>query len=173
MPAKLAHSTSYTFNPTATNGTDSDTIILSLHSFSSILYVNQVCCSGFLYTKKPRHECCEGSYLGSSNSSNPVCCNGKLLPASPDHHCCGGNYIHVKTSECHITSYVYTCLRFALFCLNWVKSFLCRSSVPFICPWLCRRKVLPWPRAGPGLSRAGWQMLWGGSLLHERRPALL
>nr|XP_040024120.1 usherin isoform X2 [Gasterosteus aculeatus aculeatus] len=59
----------------------------------------QVCCSGFLYTKKPRHECCEGSYLGSSNSSNPVCCNGKLLPASPDHHCCRGNYIHVKTNE--------------------------------------------------------------------------
>ncbi|XP_070842368.1 usherin [Chaetodon trifascialis] len=59
----------------------------------------QVCCSGLLYTKKPHHHCCEGSYLSVRNSSNPVCCNGKLLPALPDHQCCGGYYVHVKTNE--------------------------------------------------------------------------
>ncbi|XP_074481361.1 usherin [Sebastes fasciatus] len=59
----------------------------------------QVCCSGLLYTKKPHHHCCEGSYLSLSNSSNPACCNGKLLPALPDHQCCGGYYVHIKTNE--------------------------------------------------------------------------
>ncbi|TDH17235.1 hypothetical protein EPR50_G00006290 [Perca flavescens] len=59
----------------------------------------QVCCSGLLYTKKPHHHCCEGSYLSLSNSSNPVCCDGKLLLALPDHQCCGGYYVHVKTNE--------------------------------------------------------------------------
>ncbi|XP_070762485.1 usherin [Enoplosus armatus] len=59
----------------------------------------QVCCSGLLYTKKPHHHCCEGSYLTLRNSSNPGCCNGKLLPALPDHQCCGGYYVHVKTNE--------------------------------------------------------------------------
>ncbi|XP_029281914.1 LOW QUALITY PROTEIN: usherin [Cottoperca gobio] len=59
----------------------------------------QICCGGLLYTKKPHHHCCEGSYLSLSNSSNPVCCNGKLLPALPDHQCCGGYYVHVKTNE--------------------------------------------------------------------------
>nr|XP_046239587.1 usherin [Scatophagus argus] len=59
----------------------------------------QVCCSGLLYTKKPHHHCCEGSYLSWSNSSSPACCNGKLLPALHEHWCCGGYYVHVKTNE--------------------------------------------------------------------------
>ncbi|XP_030271338.1 usherin [Sparus aurata] len=59
----------------------------------------QVCCSGMLYTKKPHHHCCEGSYLSLNNSSDPVCCNGKLLPALPDYKCCVGYYVHVKNNE--------------------------------------------------------------------------
>ncbi|XP_070688414.1 usherin [Pempheris klunzingeri] len=59
----------------------------------------EVCCSGLLYTKKPHHHCCEGSYLSLSNSSNPVCCNGKLLPALPSHQCCGGYYVKLKNNE--------------------------------------------------------------------------
>ncbi|KAK2920361.1 hypothetical protein Q8A73_002565 [Channa argus] len=59
----------------------------------------QVCCSGSLYTKKPHHHCCEGSYLSWTNSSSPVCCNGKLLPPLLDHQCCGGHYVHVKPNE--------------------------------------------------------------------------
>ncbi|CAJ1048931.1 LOW QUALITY PROTEIN: usherin [Xyrichtys novacula] len=59
----------------------------------------QVCCSGFLYSKKPNHQCCEGRYLSWNNSSDSVCCNNKLVPALPDHQCCGGYYIHVKTNE--------------------------------------------------------------------------
>ncbi|XP_047436500.1 usherin [Mugil cephalus] len=59
----------------------------------------QVCCSGELHTKKPRHHCCEGSYLSLNNSLRPVCCNGKLVPALPGHQCCGGYYVHVKINE--------------------------------------------------------------------------
>ncbi|XP_029354432.1 usherin [Echeneis naucrates] len=59
----------------------------------------QVCCSGLVYTNKPRHHCCESSYLSFNKSSNPVCCNGKLLPALPEHRCCGGYYVHVKSDE--------------------------------------------------------------------------
>ncbi|XP_059204973.1 usherin [Centropristis striata] len=59
----------------------------------------QVCCHGLLYTKKPHHHCCEGSYLSLGNSFDPICCNGKLLPALPDHQCCGGYYVHVKIDE--------------------------------------------------------------------------
>ncbi|AWP01780.1 putative usherin-like [Scophthalmus maximus] len=59
----------------------------------------QVCCSGLLYTKKPHHHCCEGSYLSLTNSSDPVCCDGKLLPALPDHQCCGRYYVPVKNNE--------------------------------------------------------------------------
>ncbi|XP_075319241.1 usherin [Odontesthes bonariensis] len=59
----------------------------------------QVCCNGLLYSKKPRHHCCEGRYLSFSNSSNPVCCNGKLVPSLPNHQCCGGYYVPVKANE--------------------------------------------------------------------------
>uniref|UniRef100_A0A3B5AVF4 Usherin-like n=1 Tax=Stegastes partitus TaxID=144197 RepID=A0A3B5AVF4_9TELE len=59
----------------------------------------QVCCRGELFTKKPHHHCCDGSYLSLNNSSDPVCCNGKLVPALPNHQCCGGYYVHVKNNE--------------------------------------------------------------------------
>lgn len=134
------------------------------------LYFNQVCCSGMLYTKKPRHHCCEGSYLSLNNSSDPVCCNGKLLPALPDYKCCVGYYVHVKNSE-------YRSLLLDLhivfsFLHDWSLSFLMLFKC-FVCPCLCRWKLLSWPLTRPGLSGTGWQLLWGGSLLHERWPALL
>ncbi|XP_051795531.1 usherin [Acanthochromis polyacanthus] len=59
----------------------------------------QVCCSGLLYTEKPHHHCCDGSYLSLNNSSHPVCCNGKLVSAVPNHQCCGDYYVHVENNE--------------------------------------------------------------------------
>lgn len=138
------------------------------------LRIKQVCCSGVIYTKKPHHHCCEDSYLSLNNSSNPVCCNGKLVPSLPDHQCCGGYYVHVKTSEFQITlCSVFPLTSNLLFCFHGVCSSSCCSSVYFICPCLCRWILLSWPLAGPGLCGAGWQLLWGGSLLSDRRPALL
>lgn len=146
-------------------------ILMSLFEFC-VLYVlwilNQVCCSGFLFTKKPHHHCCEGRYLSLSNSSNPVCCNGQLVPALPNHRCCGGYFVHVETSQCQTASHLHEKSSFLLH-----RSSPCCSSVSFICPCLYRWKLLSWPLPGPSLRGAWWQLLWGGPVLHEERPALL
>ncbi|XP_014832285.1 PREDICTED: usherin-like isoform X1 [Poecilia mexicana] len=59
----------------------------------------QICCNGFLHTRKPHHHCCDELYAGWDDSSHPVCCNGKLVPSQPNHQCCGRYYVPVKTNE--------------------------------------------------------------------------
>uniref|UniRef100_A0A3B3X6F7 Usher syndrome 2A (autosomal recessive, mild) n=1 Tax=Poecilia mexicana TaxID=48701 RepID=A0A3B3X6F7_9TELE len=61
--------------------------------------VKQICCNGFLHTRKPHHHCCDELYAGWDDSSHPVCCNGKLVPSQPNHQCCGRYYVPVKTNE--------------------------------------------------------------------------
>uniref|UniRef100_A0A3Q3B8L8 Usher syndrome 2A (autosomal recessive, mild) n=1 Tax=Kryptolebias marmoratus TaxID=37003 RepID=A0A3Q3B8L8_KRYMA len=66
--------------------------------FVCYIYTNQICCSGWLYTRKPHHHCCDGSYLTLNNTANPACCSGKLVPPLPDHQCCGGYYVPIRNN---------------------------------------------------------------------------
>lgn len=144
---------------------------MSVLKMSPFSLLKQICCSGLLHTKKSHHHCCNEDYFSWNDSSIPVCCNGKLVPSRPDYQCCGRYYVLLKAGMFSF----FVCTNIWLIIFTWFESSLLNvaqvlpSSVLVFSRWI----LLSWPLAGPGLCGAWWQLLWGGSLFHDRRPALL